>query len=96
MKKTLAALATAAGLIAAGTIYPAGMIITEVDPAADLVTMETATGHIYQFKGVDDWEPGDLAAVSMYDAGTPGRVQDDEILKARYCGGLNQFAGRLK
>lgn len=96
MKKTLAALATAAGLIAAGTIYPAGMIITEVDPAADLVTMETATGHAYQFKGVEDWTPGDLAAVIMYDGGTREDVRDDQILKVRYSGSLEQFAGRLK
>ena len=58
--------------------------------------METATGHAYQFKGVEDWTPGDLAAVIMYDGGTREDVRDDQILKVRYSGSLEQFAGRLK
>ena len=79
MKKLLA---TIAAIIAAGLIYPATMIVTDV--SGDLVTMETATGFIYQMHA-DDYEKGDLVSLVMFSNGTTD-ITDDIILTARYSG----------
>lgn len=46
MKKLLV---TIAAIIAAGMIYPATMQVTDI--SGDVVTLETATGFVYQFTG---------------------------------------------
>lgn len=79
MKKLLA---TIAAIIAAGLIYPATMIVTDV--SGDLVTMETATGFVYQMQA-DDYEKGDLVSLVMFSNGTTD-ITDDIILSARYSG----------
>lgn len=79
MKKLLA---TIAAVIAAGLIYPATMIVTDV--SGDLVTMETATGFVYQMQA-DDYEKGDLVSLVMFSNGTTD-ITDDIILAARYSG----------
>lgn len=79
MKKLLA---TIAAIIAAGLIYPATMIVTDV--SGDLVTMETATGFVYQMHA-DDYEKGDLVSLVMFSNGTTD-ITDDIILAARYSG----------
>ena len=43
---TLTALATAAAIAVTNTFYPATMEITNI--SGDVVTMETATGHVYE------------------------------------------------
>lgn len=80
MKKLLAALAA---VIAAGLIYPATMQVTDV--TNDLVTMETATGFVYQFEGVEDYTKGDLVSCIMFSNGTAD-ITDDMILSVRYSG----------
>jgi len=65
-------------------IYPAAGTVTQTDRAADLVTVQTACGHVWQFEGVEDWIPGDGCALLMSDNGTPGDVTDDVIINARY------------
>ncbi len=79
MKKLLA---TIAAIIAAGLIYPTTMQVTDV--TNDLVTMETATGFVYQMKA-DDYEKGDLVSLVMFSNGTTD-ITDDIILAARYSG----------
>ena len=79
MKKLLA---TIAAVIAAGLIYPATMVVTDV--SNDLVTMETATGFVYQMHA-DDYEKGDLVSLVMFSNGTTD-ITDDIILAARYSG----------
>ena len=79
MKKLLA---TIAAIIAAGLIYPATMVVTDV--SNDLVTMETATGFVYQMHA-DDYEKGDLVSLVMFSNGTTD-ITDDIILAARYSG----------
>lgn len=79
MKKLLA---TIAAIIAAGLIYPTTMIVTDV--FGDLVTMETATGFVYQMQA-DDYEKGDLVSLVMFSNGTTD-ITDDIILTARYSG----------
>lgn len=79
MKKLLA---TIAAIIAAGLIYPTTMQVTDVSD--DLVTMETATGFVYQMQA-DDYAKGDLVSLVMFSNGTTD-ITDDIILTARYSG----------
>lgn len=79
MKKLLA---TIAAIIATGLIYPATMQVTDV--TNDLVTMETATGFVYQMQA-DDYNKGDLVSLVMFSNGTTD-ITDDIILVARYSG----------
>ncbi len=83
MFNTFAALATAAAL-ATGTLYPATMEITNISD--NVVTMETATGHIFEMSGPEDYEIGDLVSLVMDDNGTPDDITDDSIISARYSG----------
>lgn len=80
---TLTALATAAAITVTSTFYPATMEITNISD--DIVTMETATGHVYEMTGAEDYMTGDLLALIMDDNGTP-EVTDDKIISARYAG----------
>lgn len=82
MKKLLAMLAIVMQLTAAGLIYPATMQVTDV--SNDLVTMETATGFVYQMHA-DDYNNGDLVSCIMFSNGTTD-ITDDIILAARYSG----------
>lgn len=85
MKKAFAALALATAMAAAGFIYPDTMEITALDRENDVVTLETATGFIYEMDGCEDYSPGDLVSVLMWSAGTKN-VTDDAIISARYSG----------
>ena len=82
MKKFLA---TLAAVIAAGLIYPQTMVVTDVDYATDIVTIETATGFTYQFEGTEDYTEGDLVSCIMYNSKTTN-ITDDVILSVRYSG----------
>ena len=87
MKKTLAALAAIALLAtpAYAATYPATMKVIAISPTTDVVTMETATGHMYEMTGVEDYLVGDLVSLIMDDKETT-EIADDEILDARYAG----------
>ena len=80
MKKLLA---TIAAVIAAGLIYPTTMQITDI--SGDVVTLETATGFVYQFTGAEDYSENDLVSCIMFSNGT-ANITDDIILAARYSG----------
>ena len=82
MKKFLA---TLAAVIAAGLIYPTTMVVTDVDYATDIVTIETSTGFVYQFEGAEDYTEGDLVSCIMYNNKTTN-ITDDVILTVRYSG----------
>ena len=72
------------GLRGAG-FYPQAAVITALDYEADAVTVETATGFIFQFYGVEDFTEGDIVALLFYDNGT-WQVIDDAIIDARATG----------
>ena len=86
-KIALAALAIATQLISSGIIYPQAYVVTNYDSSTQLVTVKSAGGLIYEFRGDDEtWEPGDIAACIMYNPGTPDNALDDHIISARYAG----------
>lgn len=70
-------------------VYPLLTTVTEVDRDKDLVTVEDNNGFIWQFKGVDDWEEGDLCNCLMDSRGTE-KIFDDEITMTRYESGARQ------
>ena len=71
-------------------IYPQTYIITKIDKANDLVTIETCTGYEYQFYGVEDYNEGDLVSCIMYTNGTE-TILDDQIMDVRYSGTTEMF-----
>ena len=77
-------------LIAAGTIYSTVATVTTVDPYTDKVYFTDTKGNIWVEYGAEDWEEGDLAALTMYDNGTD-TIYDDVIVGARYNGSLSDF-----
>ena len=78
-------------LIAAGTIYSAVATVTVVDCDLDKVYFADTKGNIWVEYGAEDWEEGDLAALTMFDNGTPDCIYDDVIVGARYNGSLYDF-----
>lgn len=72
-------------LIASCGLYPTQGTVCEVDSKSDIVSFQTATGHIYSFYGAEDWEEGDRLAAIMFDNYTE-TVTDDAIITTRYCG----------
>jgi len=70
--------------------HPKAMIIVAVDREADIVTLSTCSGLLYEFYGVQDYEEGDIVALIMDDNGTED-VRDDIILAHQYCGWPEKF-----
>lgn len=64
------------------TAYPSAGYVVDIDIDRDTVTFEDADGYLWEIDGVEEWEPGDLAALLMHDNGTPDSVEDDVILSA--------------
>ena len=72
-------------LLAAFGLYPLTGIVVDLNETTDTVTVETSTGNLFAFHGVEDWQIGDTAAAIMYSNGTE-TVTDDIILSVRYYG----------
>ena len=85
-KKVLGMLAIASVLFSKGYLYPDIMEVTDVNYKTDIVTLETSTGFVYQFKGTEDYYVDDLVAVVMFNNGTPNSIKDDKIIAHRYGG----------
>jgi len=68
-------------------LLPRTGIVINVNYDADVVTVEDASGFIWQFYGCDDWVIDDVASLILWDRnGTPDTILDDEIISARYAG----------
>lgn len=80
--KLAAAIATAAALIATGTIYPTTMRVASIHDGIALV--KTATGYAYEIDA-EDYMEDELVSAIMFDNGTP-EVTDDIILSTQYAG----------
>ena len=72
-------------------LYPETAIVVGLDYDADLVTVCDVGGNVWQFYGCEDYAPGDLVRMLMWDAGTPNSIYDDEIVTVWYAGTLEQF-----
>lgn len=89
MKKMICGIVAALSLISSGVFYPDTMKITEIDRENDLVICETSTGFEYAFYGAEDYQPGWLVSVIMFNNLTDA-VLDDEIVAARYAGDFEE------
>lgn len=70
---------------ASGSEYPQTFIVSEIDEEADLIYLETFSGMVYTWEGVEDWMIGDIGAAIMDDNGTE-TITDDLIQQLRYTG----------
>lgn len=65
--------------------YPQCFIVSEIDYKNNIVYIETPTGFIYSFYGVDDWFVGDHCSAIMFNNYTKNII-DDKIVSVKYCG----------
>lgn len=72
-------------------IYPATMIVDTIDKHFDTVVIRDSIGNLWEFKGIEDWEIGDICSVIMNDNETPDNIYDDEIVRVRYAGTKGDF-----
>jgi len=65
--------------------YPLTTVVYNVSEATDTVTVVDFNGNLWQFKGVEDWQVGDICSCIMNSKGTE-LIKDDEVKKERYSG----------
>lgn len=70
--------------------YPNTAIVIDFNEAEDLVICEDSAGNIWEFKGIEDWDEGDLVSMLIDGKGTP-KIFDDEILLVRYGGWIGHY-----
>ena len=75
-------------LITAIGLCPITARITNLDRQNDIVTIEMANGHIYQFYGCEDYCEGDYVSAILWRNGTDV-VTDDVIVSVHYSGYSN-------
>ena len=81
MSFIIAALLIATGQLAINDMqqcYALDATIIECDSAEDVVTCEDSTGNLWEFYGVEDWEPGTAVTLIMHTNGTES-IYDDII-----------------
>lgn len=62
-------------------LYPRSAVVRSIQN--DTVYFEDSTGHLFTWRGAEDWEVGDNAAMLMDSRGTK-YINDDEIIKVMY------------
>ena len=67
----------------ASDLYGLTTVITDITD--DTVTCIDFNGNEWQFTGAEDWAVNDIAALVMFNNGTP-EIEDDEIITATYSG----------
>ena len=70
--------------------YPMTTVVVDVSQATDKVTVKDTNGNLWQFDGAEDWSVGDIASCIVNDNRTE-EIADDEIIKVRYNGTMNDF-----
>lgn len=66
--------------------YPQVMTVSYINEYTDYVQIETATGYTYGFWGIEDYQIGDVVAVTMNDNTTENDITDDKIVEVRFSG----------
>lgn len=67
--------------------YAITTVVVEINEQDDLVACEDCNGNVWTFYGVEDWQNGDFATLTMNTCGTAD-IYDDEIVTARYSGNV--------
>lgn len=68
-------------------MYPLAGTVLETDSLFDLVTFRDNAGHLWQFEGVEDWQPGD-DLIAVMDSRNTDDPTDDVIISLRYVNAL--------
>lgn len=76
-------------------LQPLTAVIIDCNPRDDIVTVEDGGGNLWQFAGIEDYEPGDLVSMLMDGKNTP-LIYDDEIISVRYAGWPELFAEKYQ
>lgn len=61
-------------------LYSLDVIIIEVNTDSDVVSVEDATGNIWEFYGIDNWSVDDTCTLIMFNHFTE-KIFDDIIIK---------------
>lgn len=77
-------------------LYPATMIVTEIDYDTDTVICVEANGNEWSFQGIEDYTKGDLIGMIMDDNRTPDYIYDDLITETRYVGYTKAFNNLIR
>ena len=81
-----ASVATLVHLSKPETLYPQTAIVVSTDESQNLLTLMTATGHVFTYEtAIEDWLPGDICSLIMSTKGTVS-IKDDEIIEIWYSG----------
>jgi len=64
-------------------LYIMETVVYEFSHETDEVIVETKTGNLYAFYGIEDWEINDRCVLLMDDMGTES-IEDDEIIRTFY------------
>ena len=87
-----APVATLAYLSKPDTLYPQTAIVVSTNESQNLLTLMTATGHVFIYETpIEDWFPGDICSMIMDTKGTED-VRDDEIRNIRCSGRPEDYA----
>lgn len=76
-------------------LFPATAVVIDCNRRDDIVTVEDAGGNLWQFAGIEDYEPGDLVSMILDGKNTP-IIYDDEIVTVRYAGWPELFAEKYQ
>ena len=66
-------------------LRPVTAKVVELDRETDIVTVETASGFLFEFTGCSDYCEGDYVSAIMHTNGTPG-IRDDYFVTVHYSG----------
>jgi hypothetical protein len=94
MKPIIAVLIAILILVMANTneeIYPRTMVVSEVDEKSDTVVLTDSIGFVWEFRGVEDWQVGDICSCIMNTNGTEN-IEDDAIIDAKYNGRMEDLS----
>lgn len=67
-------------------IYPRTFVVDEIDTKTDTLYLIDGADLEWKYKGIEDYNVGDLISAIMEDNGTPDYIYDDKILNMRYGG----------
>ncbi len=66
-------------------LYPTAGKVVEIDRETDTFTIETFSGQMWIYEGVEDWEVNDYCAMIM-DSNDTESIYDDVISDIKYIG----------
>lgn len=68
--------------------YALTTIVTYTNDHTDEVVCMDNNGNEWVFQGIEDWMPGDICSMLMFDNGTSNFIYDDVIMSCKFSGGL--------